>query len=115
MDLRISARHMDLTEEVRDYAERRILPLAKYFNHIIDAMLILTAEGHRQNAELALSISGKKFITKSETSDIMASIDEVSHKMERMLREHHDRLTNHKRSEYEEEKREFLDEIAREI
>ncbi|MCD6418985.1 ribosome-associated translation inhibitor RaiA [bacterium] len=115
MDLRISARHMELTPEIREYAEKRIFPLSRYFDNILDTMLVLTAEKHRNQAELALSLSGKKFITKAETSDIFASIDEVSHKMERLLREHHDKLTDHKRAEFEEEKREFLTEMSQEM
>ncbi len=115
MDLRISARHMELTPEIRDYAEKKVFPLTRYFERILDTMLVLTAEKHRHTAELAFSLSGKKFITKAETSDVMASIDEASHKMERLLREHHDKMTDHKNSEYEEEKKEFLKEMAQEI
>ena len=115
MELRITARHLELTPEIRDYADKRILPLTRYYDHIIDAMLILTNEKHRQQAELSMSLSGKKLIAKCETSNVMASIDEVSHKMERLLREHHDRITNHKNPEYEDEKREFLNEMSKEI
>ncbi len=114
MDLRIAARHFDLTPEVQEYAEKRILPLSRYYDKIIDAQLILTAERHRQKAELSISITGRKFVVKSETNNLFASIDEVSHKMERLLRDHHEKVRNRKHPEYEQEKRQFLQRIPRE-
>ena len=66
-------------------------------------------------AELAFSIARKKLVTKSETSSMTASIDEVSHKMERILRSHHDRVKDHKSHDFEEQKKEFLNEMAQEI
>ena len=97
MDLRISARHFDLTPELREYAEKRILPLKKFYNHgIIDAQLVITAEKHRHIAELTFSLAGKKMFAKAQTDDPFASIDEVSHKMERLLHDYHDRLKVHK-------------------
>ena len=97
MDLRISARHFELTPELKNYAEKRILPLKKYYDHgIIDAQLVLTAEKHRHIAELTFSLAGRKMFAKAQTDDAFASIDEVSHKMERLLRDYHDRLKIHK-------------------
>jgi len=112
MDLRITARHFDLTIDLREHAEDKILPLTKYFNHVLDAALVLTMEKHRHKAELSFSIAGKKLFAKTETNDMFASIDEVSSKIERMLRNHHDKLMDHKSAENQAEKKEFLTEIG---
>ena len=118
MELRISARHFELEPEVKEYAKEKIMQLKKFFpdrknkeEKFIDASLVLTLEKHRHRAELYLSIPGKKMFTKSETKDIYASIDEVSHKMERMIRDYLDKLNHHKKSVSKEMKRkEFVGE-----
>ncbi len=115
MELIITARHMDLTPEIEEYANKRILPVTKFFDRVIKATLVLTSEKHRQHAELTFVVSGKKFIAKAKTSDMKTSIDEVSHKMERIMREHHDKMTDHKKLEYEEQKKELLNQMAQEI
>jgi len=78
MELRISARHFELTPEIREYSEDKIFPLKKYYQHVIDASLILTLEKHRHQAELSFLLSGKKMFAKSETDDIYVSIDDAA-------------------------------------
>ncbi|MCD6595607.1 ribosome-associated translation inhibitor RaiA [bacterium] len=112
MELRISARHFELTPEIREYSEDKIFPLKKYYQHVIDASLILTLEKHRHQAELSFLLSGKKMFAKSETDDIYVSIDDVSRKMERMLRDYHDKLNHHKGSIKEITKKETIDEFG---
>ncbi len=99
MDLRITARHFELTTEIRDYAERKVQPLAKFDNNIVDALLVLTKEKHRLGAEMTFSLAGKKIFAHTETDDVFATIDDVMHKAERMLRDHHDKSKDYKKSD----------------
>lgn len=98
MELRITSRHFDLTPDIQEYAEKRILPLQKYYNNILDIQLILTSEKHRKEAELTVLITKKKFVASAESNDFCTSIDKVSHKMERILKEHHDKIRVHRKS-----------------
>lgn len=95
--MRITARHFDLTEEIKNYARKKIEPLSRYFDRIIDTHLVLTVEKHRKSAELSVGVHGQTLVATSETNDLYASIDDVTDKMERQLTKHNDRLSAHRR------------------
>ena len=95
--MRITARHFDLTKDIKDYAERKVFPLAKYFDRIIDSHLILTVEKHRKMAELSMGVYGQTLVAHSETDDLYASIDDVTEKMERQLTKYNDRMSDHRK------------------
>ncbi|RKZ33230.1 ribosome-associated translation inhibitor RaiA [bacterium] len=98
LELRIAARHFDITPEVRSYAEKRILPLTKFFDKIIDTQLTITQNrGNRYLIELLMSVSGRKLFSKVEDHDLFTGIDKVAHKMERLLKDFHDKVRNNKK------------------
>lgn len=116
MDLRITARHFVLDEETKDYVEKQITSLTKYFDRIIDAQITLTYNGHHvYNIELSIILSGKTLIAKTESHELKLGIDKVSNKMERSIKDHHDKLMGTKSHRNEEKKRNFFDEISRNL
>ncbi|KPJ64105.1 hypothetical protein AMJ44_13395 [candidate division WOR-1 bacterium DG_54_3] len=60
MQIRTTARHFDLTDDLKNFAEKNIEKLEKYFNHIIDSHLILDMEKSRMTAELKQRLQDKK-------------------------------------------------------
>ena len=96
MNLRIAARHFDLEEDVREHAEKRVLPLKRFFDGVTDADLVLNVEKHRKFAELTLHLVGGPITAKSETTDFFESIDKVTAKMERQLKKRKDLIQNHR-------------------
>jgi len=96
MDIRITARHFDLTPELKAYAEKRVLPLHRYFDRIMDAHLILDIEKHRKSAELNISVYGQNLVSHAVTDDMFVSIDETTDKMERQLKRYSARFTEHR-------------------
>ena len=112
MDLRITARHFVLDDETKDYVEKQITSLTKYFDRIIDAQITLTYNGHHvYNIELSVILSGKTLIAKTESHELKLGID----KMERSIKDYHDKLMGTKSHRNEEEKRNFFDEISRNL
>jgi len=92
MQVRLTARHFDLTEEIKDYANRRMAVLDRYDNLIHSAHLILEVEKHRQISEITLLVNGQQLVAHSVTDDMYASIDETADKIERQLRKYHDKV-----------------------
>jgi putative sigma-54 modulation protein len=97
MELRITARHFDLSEDIKGYAEKRILPLTRYFDRIMDSHLILSVEKHQKKAELSMGVFGQTLVAHSETDDVYSCIDGVTEKMERQLTKYNDRITDHRK------------------
>ena len=57
MELQITARHFDLIDPIKDFAEEKVKILHRYFNHITNAHLILTPV--KQGYQAELTVSGK--------------------------------------------------------
>ncbi len=96
MELQVTARHFDLTPELKVYAESTVFPLKKYFDRIIDSHLVLDIQKRRMIAELTVDVFGQKLIAHSITDDLYVSIDGVVDKMQRQLKRYSARFNEHR-------------------
>jgi putative sigma-54 modulation protein len=92
MQIRTTARHFDLTDDLRDFAEKQIGKLEKYFNHIIDSHLIMEMEKSRMTAELKMKVYGTVLTSKHRSFDMYDSVEKVIDKMETQLKKYKERL-----------------------
>lgn len=86
MQITITARHFELTDPIKDYAESAIRGLKKYFDHIIVAEMILRVEKNRNIAELNLSVKKLSLVAKAREQDMYTAIDSVIKKIERQIK-----------------------------
>ena len=110
MNIRITARHFDLTPELKNYARSNLDHLSRFVDNIIDAHLIMDVEKHRNSAELTMSVNGHNLVVHTTTDDMYASIDDIRDKMERRLKKYHAKVNEH-RGMTEEEKARIAAEI----
>lgn len=96
MQIRTTARHFDLTDDLKDFAEKNIGKLRRYFNHIIDSHLILEAEKSRMTAELKLKVYGTVLTSKHRSFDMYDSVEKVIDKMEGQLKRYKGKLQDKK-------------------
>jgi putative sigma-54 modulation protein len=96
MEIKITARHFELTDALRNYVQKEVFTLKKYFNHLIRGHMILSVEKHRQIAELVIHVWGTDLAGKGESEDMYLAIDEAVEKMERQVKRYKDKLRNHK-------------------
>jgi putative sigma-54 modulation protein len=81
MKTKVTARHFDLTPEIKERAEEQIGSLTRYFDNIISAEFILDAEKHRRIAELNVKISNHSIMGNGETDDMIAAMDIATDKV----------------------------------
>ncbi|MBN2372740.1 ribosome-associated translation inhibitor RaiA [bacterium] len=96
MQLSITARHMELTQALKDYIRNKIERLNKYTDEIIDASTILSVEKYRHSAEITLKINGMTFNSVDITENMYNSIDRVVDKLERQLKKFKEKRKEHK-------------------
>jgi len=96
MDIKITARRFELTDALRDYAQKGVYTLKKYFDHLIRGHMILSVEKHRQIAELVIHVWGTDLASRGESEDMYLAIDGVVEKMERQIKRYKDKLRNYK-------------------
>ena len=93
MEISVTFRHMEPTEELRVYVEDKVYKIKKYFDSPVDAHIVLEVQKFRHIADVTLSIDGHKVKAVDQTGDMYSSIDKVMDKVEEQLR----RLLSRKR------------------
>ena len=96
MQIRTTARHFDLTDDLKNFAEKQIAKLERYFNQIIDAHLIMEMEKSRMTAELKMKVYGTVLTSKHRSFDMRDSVERVIDKMEIQLKRYKERLKDKK-------------------
>ena len=87
MDIEITARHVGITEAVKEHARGKLAKIEQEFPRIQSVHVILNAEKYRCTAEVI--VQAKKFLrleAKETTNDMYASIDAAIDKVEKRLR-----------------------------
>ena len=91
----VTGRHVEITEAMRDYAQKRIEGLHLDYPKIIEAKVILDVQPHKKRhiAEIILFCANHITIeADTESQDMYASIDETISKIARRMRKHKTRL-----------------------
>lgn len=95
MNIKIQATNLELTQDVRDYLDKKLPHFENYLEKAGSAALCeveieKTTDHHRQGdiyrAEVNLTVDGKQHRVESRQENIYAAIDEVKDEMSRELR-----------------------------
>jgi putative sigma-54 modulation protein len=85
---------MDLTRNLKEYAEEKIGRFSKYLNNITEASVTLSVEKFRHKAEVHLKANGSLLQAESITGEMYSSIDDVVEKLARQVKKHKDKIKN---------------------
>lgn len=97
MQITIKGRHWKVTPDYREYAERRIEKLQRYFSHLISAQLTVTEEGYRHLAELRIFGNDVDLRGRAQDPDPRVALDAVLEMQEQALKRRKDRLKDKKK------------------
>jgi putative sigma-54 modulation protein len=93
MDVSTTARHFDLTPEIRDYGEQKLSRLSRYFDQIREGTITITKEKFRFMVEISLRVGGgPDLVSREETPDVFTAIDGAVNSLESQVRKHKGRL-----------------------
>ncbi len=96
MQLKITFRHTEPKDAIKDYANEKLGRLKKYFDGLVDGNLILNQEKIRFTAEATFATNGLRLNAKYESGDFHSAIDGVASKMERQLVRYKEKIKRHK-------------------
>jgi len=97
MEIRITARHFQLTDNLHKFAEEEIKRLEKYYDHIIGSELTLSVEkSSRQIAELTVKVYGTVLASKAKAFDMYIAVEQVIGKMETQIKKYKAKLRDKK-------------------
>lgn len=92
MNTNVTARHFELTAEIKSLADENFTSLEKYFDRIISCDLILDVEKHRKMAEVQTKVYGQTLRATSESSDMYVSIEAAFDKASAQLKKYKGKL-----------------------
>lgn len=99
MQLNVTGHHVDITPALKDYVSSKLERLERHFDHVTNVHVILTVEKLRQKAEATINITGNQLFANAEDEDMYAAIDSLVDKLDRQIRRHKDKVTDHHRNE----------------
>jgi putative sigma-54 modulation protein len=92
MNIEITARHFDLTSELKEHIEREVTGLTRYFEHIISSEVILDVEKYRQSAEIRLKVYKDIIASTASSDDMYQSIEKAISKTKVQLKKYKGKL-----------------------
>jgi putative sigma-54 modulation protein len=90
MNFIIRGDNLDVTTALREYVEKKLSRLEKYFEHLeaSDAHVSLSVEGEEHKVEVTLFFPGHMVRAEESSEDMYASVDLVLEKLERQIRKY---------------------------
>ncbi|MBI4696881.1 MAG: ribosome-associated translation inhibitor RaiA [Gammaproteobacteria bacterium] len=95
MQLNISGHHVELSPALNDYIKSKLQRIERHFDQVVDAHVVLGVERQRHKAEATIHVSGNTLHAASEHDDMYAAIDLLLDKLDRQVRKHKEKVTNH--------------------
>ncbi len=97
MKMEIRGKNVEVTEALKDYTEKRISKLAKYFEEIRTAHVTMSLEGEGQKVEVTIPLNGVILRGEETTEDMYMSVDMVLDKLEKQIEKFRSKLINRHR------------------
>lgn len=92
MQVSVTARRLEMTPELKTFAEEKVRKITKHLDRVIDAHIVLSVEKYRHTAEVTLNVKGFLIHGEEVSSDIYTSIEQVMHKIDAQIKKYKSKL-----------------------
>lgn len=97
MQVIVKGRHVQVSDEVRDYINDKAPRLAKYYDRITEVEVILDHESEQFSADIIVRATPQQtFVAQATGPDTFSLIDGLLDKLERQLTKHKEKQRSHK-------------------
>ncbi len=97
MKINFTAKQLEMTDSLRDYAEKKVGKIEKYLRYEPEAQVTYSRERERMTAEVTLKSGGRTYRASQTSKDMYASIDACVTAIERQIRKNKTRLAKNLR------------------
>lgn len=95
MQLNVTGHHVDVTLSMKGYVAKKLDRIVRHSDHIIDVHCILTVEKLRHKAEATVLLNGATVYADAVEMDMYAAIDALADKLDRRVKKHKEKLSDH--------------------
>lgn len=99
MQLNLTGHHVEITESMRAYVEKRLEKLKRHFDHVIDVHCVMSVEKLEHKAEATVHVSGTNIFADAVDTNMYAAIDALVDKLDRGVLKHKEKQRDHHASE----------------
>ncbi len=97
MKITFTARHTEISPDIKEYCEKRLLSIEKVLDYSVEADLILSEEKYRHKAEINVKTKGMTLNTVEETQDMASSLSLAFDHIEKRVKKEREKLREKKR------------------
>ena len=95
MQLTITGHQLEVTDPIREYIDTKFERIKRHFDQVLNVHVIISVEKVRHKSEATMHIGGKDFFAESTEDHLYKSIDLLVDKLDKQIRRHKDKMTNH--------------------
>ncbi|HHX23558.1 MAG TPA: ribosome-associated translation inhibitor RaiA [Thermoanaerobacterales bacterium] len=93
MKVNVSGKNFDVTRALKEYAEKKVGRLERFFETNVEAQVTLSVEKNRHITEVTMPINGMLLRGETETQDMYSSIDMVVDKLEKQIEKYKTKIS----------------------
>lgn len=95
MAINFTGHHIEITDPLRDFTTKKFERILRHYDHIMSVDVTFEVVKLSQIAKATVNTAGKRFHADSDSSNMYESVDLLVDKLERQLKEHHDKEVRH--------------------
>lgn len=95
MKLSVTGHHVEVTDSLRAYIEKKLERISRHFDQVIDVHCVLTVEKLNHKAEATLHVSGSSLHADATDTIMYAAIDALCDKLDRLVKKHKEKRFDH--------------------
>ena len=99
MQINLTGQHLDVTPALKEYVTTKLQRLERHFDHVTNAHVVLSVEKLIQRAEATVHVSGASLHAEARDGDMYAAIDALIDKLDRQVKRHKEKLSDHHEKE----------------
>jgi putative sigma-54 modulation protein len=95
MQLNLTGHHIEITDSLRNYVTEKLARIERHFDKVTHTHVILAVESTRHKAEATINMRGNNIFAENTQKDMYAAIDGLIDKLDRQVKKHKEKITDH--------------------
>lgn len=95
MEINISGHHLEVTQGLKDYVEKKVRKLESHLQKILEIKILLSVDKITHNAEGNIYLPKTDFHAKCSSSDMYQSIDLLISKLDKQIIKYNEKIKDH--------------------
>ncbi len=97
MQLDLTGLHIEVTEGIREYTEKKVERLAKFFDEDTICHVTFSVNKEIQHVDIRVEFKGKTYMAEEDSKDLYEGIEECIRKIEGQIRKTKTIMEKHRR------------------